>query len=241
MEFSSDYDLVLFALLVISFFVGLVTILFAKNESVNRGILLSTSSFGDKGLRIPFDLLESLGLVSEKEKFRTTYKKKIVKIGVILLSESFLLFYKNFGITNDLSISLIKLVVFASIVIGFWVVVNEYRSNSYHISKGALRIPDWRIIESVLELLKKEKVIIDDWNSFVDYFPFFAYLLPIENLETDDTYHFTMNFENLYWINGFDQEVLFRLIDIVKKSNGSFLRIPFPVRKKSKSKRSKRK
>ncbi len=56
---SNQYDLVLFVLLVLSFCVGMFTILYSKNESVNRGILLSTSTFGHKGLRIPFELLES--------------------------------------------------------------------------------------------------------------------------------------------------------------------------------------
>ncbi|AOP35403.1 hypothetical protein A0128_17085 [Leptospira tipperaryensis] len=238
---SNQYDLVLFVLLVISFCVGLFTILYSKNESINRGILLSTSPSENKGLRIPFDLLESFGFVSEKEKYRVTYKRKTVKIGVILLSESFLLLYQSLGITNDLSISLIKLVVFASIVIGLWVIVNEHKSDPFGNANGPLEIPDWRIRESVLELIKMEKVKIDDWDSFVDYFPYFAYLFPVENFEQDNTYYFTMNFENLYWINGFDQEVLSRLMEIVKESNGFFLRKPFPEKKKSKSKKAKRK
>lgn len=242
MEFESNqYDLVLFVLLVISFCVGMFTILYSKNESINRGILLSTSTFGQKGLRIPFDLLESFGLVSEKEKFRETYKKKTIKIGVILLSESFLLLYRSLGITNELSISLIKLVVFASIVYGIWVIVNEHKNGPFDITNGPLQFPDWKITDSVLGLLKTEKVVIDDWNSFVEYFPYFAYLLPIENFETDDTFYFTMNFENIYWINGYDQEVLSRLIDLVKKSNGFFLKIPFPEKKKRRSKKFKRK
>ncbi|WP_147456607.1 hypothetical protein [Leptospira stimsonii] len=131
---SNQYDLVLFVLLVLSFGVGMFAILYSKNESVNRGILLSTSTFGHKGLRIPFELLES----------------------------------------------------------------------------------------------------------FVEYFPYFAYLFPIEKFEKDDTFHFTMNFENIYWINEYDQEVLSRLIDLVKKSNGFFLKIPCPEKKKRRTKKTKR-
>ncbi|RHX88185.1 hypothetical protein [Leptospira stimsonii] len=185
---------------------------------------MSPSLFENKGLRIPFDLLESFGHVSEKEKFRTTYKEKTEIIGVILLSESFRLLYWSLGITNDFSISLIKLVVFTSIVFGIWVIVNEHRNGPFDITNGPLQFPDWKITESVLGLLKTEKVKVDDWNSFVEYFPYFAYHLQIEKFEKDDGFHFTMNFENIYWSNGYDQGVLLRLIDLVKKSNGLFFK-----------------
>ncbi|MBM9501020.1 hypothetical protein JWG44_12235 [Leptospira sp. 201903071] len=242
MDFDSNqYDLVLFVLLVISFCVGMFTILFSKNESINRGILLPTLFSPNQSLRIPFDLLESFGFVSQKQKFRVTYKKKTLKIGVVILSESFLLLYKNFGITDELLIGVIKLVVFASIITGLWVIFVEYKNDPYDPINGPLEIPDWKITESIWELLKKEKIQIKDWNSFADYFPFFAYLLPFENFDKDSNFYFTMSFEDLFWINGFDQDVVARLLRTVKQSKGSFFKIPFPKRKKSVAKNSKRK
>ncbi|MBM9579362.1 hypothetical protein JWG45_19645 [Leptospira sp. 201903070] len=242
MEFDSNqYDLVLFVLLVISFCVGMFTILFSKKEIINRGILFPIPASQNQSLRIPFDLLVSFGFVSEYQKYRVNYKKETLKIGVVILSESFFLLYKNFGITNDVLVSLVKLVVFASIVIGLWIIIKEYKNEPNENSHGLLKIPDWKIVESILELLKKEKIKIKDWNSFAEYFPFFAYLLPIEKFEKDENFSFTMNFEDLFGINGIDQEAAARMLETVKRTNGLFFKIPFPQKKRSGSKKSKRK
>lgn len=171
----------------IYFIIGLVisTILFLigffRYKPAAIGIV-HPPSFGPKGYRIPYHLLEIWGIVKGKRQFIKKAKKEIIAYSIFIFAMSVVI-YNGAGIISQIIQDLLK---FVFIVGSLTAILRAYLG--IDIGQIIPRNPDQETIDKVLNFCDYNNIQIHSFEDLKNNVIKFIHLLPIIDFENEDTF-----------------------------------------------------